>query len=124
MGWDRHELLWDGMGWDRKKCPMDKPGDYSRRQESKQQGLLDEILNYGQKAHEIYDNALHQRLEDNPMAHSRPTVLKLVKQHGECGSTDLRRYHARASKEPDCRSEATVSVYSDITISNVSEKLF
>ena len=25
MGWDRHELLWDGMGWDRKKCPMDKP---------------------------------------------------------------------------------------------------
>ena len=27
MGWDRHELLWNGMGWDRKKCPMDKPED-------------------------------------------------------------------------------------------------
>ena len=27
MGWDRHKLLWDGMGWDRKICPMDKPGD-------------------------------------------------------------------------------------------------
>ena len=26
MGWDRHELLWNGMGWDRKICPMDKPG--------------------------------------------------------------------------------------------------
>ena len=25
MGWDRHKLLWDGMGWDRKICPMDKP---------------------------------------------------------------------------------------------------
>ena len=25
--WDRHNLLWDGMGWDRKICPMDKPVD-------------------------------------------------------------------------------------------------
>ena len=25
MGWDRHELPWNGMGWDRKICPMDKP---------------------------------------------------------------------------------------------------
>ena len=28
MGWDRHNLLWDGMGWDRKICPMDKPENY------------------------------------------------------------------------------------------------
>ena len=103
------------------KMITDVMRDYSRCQGSKQQGLLDEILNYGQKAHQLYDNALHQWLEDNPMAHSRPAVLKLVKQHGECGSRDLRRYHDRASKEPDCRSEATVSVYSDTTISNVSE---
>ena len=26
MGWDMHELLWNGMGWGRKICPMDKPG--------------------------------------------------------------------------------------------------
>ena len=25
MGWDRHKFLWDGMGWNRKICPMDKP---------------------------------------------------------------------------------------------------
>ena len=25
MGWDRHKLLWHGMGWDKKICPMDKP---------------------------------------------------------------------------------------------------
>ena len=23
----RHNLLWDGMGWDRKICPMDKPAN-------------------------------------------------------------------------------------------------
>ena len=23
MDWDRHELLWNKMGWDRKICPMD-----------------------------------------------------------------------------------------------------
>ena len=28
MGWDRHKLLWNGMGWDRKICPMDKPVRY------------------------------------------------------------------------------------------------
>jgi len=26
MGWDRHKLLCDGMGWDRQICPMDNPG--------------------------------------------------------------------------------------------------
>ena len=25
MGWDRHKLPWDGMGWDRKICAIDKP---------------------------------------------------------------------------------------------------
>ena len=33
MGWDgmgRHNLLWDGMGWDRKICSMDKHGNISR----------------------------------------------------------------------------------------------
>ena len=33
MGWDRHNLLWDGMGWDRKICPMDKPGNYPKHNE-------------------------------------------------------------------------------------------
>ena len=27
MGWDRYELLWNDMGWGRKICPMDKPGE-------------------------------------------------------------------------------------------------
>ena len=33
MGWDRHNLLLIccGMGWDRKICPMDKPGEYERK---------------------------------------------------------------------------------------------
>ena len=25
MGWDRHKLLWNGIRWDKKICPMDKP---------------------------------------------------------------------------------------------------
>ena len=29
MGWDRHKLLWDGTGWDRKICPVDKPAYYA-----------------------------------------------------------------------------------------------
>ena len=28
MGWYRHELLWNGMRWDRKICPMDKREDF------------------------------------------------------------------------------------------------
>ena len=31
MGWDRHELLWNNAGWDRKICPMNKPGNYYSR---------------------------------------------------------------------------------------------
>ena len=29
--WDRHELLLNGMGWDRKICPMDKPVRHSTK---------------------------------------------------------------------------------------------
>ena len=25
MRWDRHELLWDGIGWGKKICSIDKP---------------------------------------------------------------------------------------------------
>ena len=28
MGWDRNELLWNGMGRGRKMCPMAKLGDF------------------------------------------------------------------------------------------------
>jgi len=48
-------------------------------------------------------------------------VQKLVKEYAAKGTDDLMRYHARASKEPDNRSLATVSTTTS-SVSNVSAK--
>ena len=62
------------------KMITDVMREYSRRQEENNQLLLDKTLEYGLRAHGIYNNAIHQWLEDNPEAHSRPLVQNLVKE--------------------------------------------
>ena len=83
--------------------------DYSRLSYKVDQNLLDRTLKYGLNAHTIFNNALHQWLEDNAEAHSAPIVCKLVKEYEERGSEDLVRYHSRASKTLEDRSVAIVS---------------
>ena len=90
------------------KMITDVMREYSGRQEDNNQLLLDKTLEYGLRAHGIYNNALHQWLEDNPEAHSRPLVQNLVKEYREKESEDLKRYYDRASRKPECRSKPTV----------------
>ena len=46
MGWIRHKLAWDGMGWNRKICPMDKPVD-SSKSEAFEAGVAEAALTIG-----------------------------------------------------------------------------
>ena len=82
--------------------------EYSGGQEESDQLLLDKTLEYGLRAHGIYNNALHRWLEHNPEAHSRPLVENLVKEYRKKESEDLKRYYDRASRKPECRSKPTV----------------
>ena len=77
------------------KMITDVMREYSGRQEDNNQLLLDKTLEYGLRAHGIYNNALHQWLEDNPEAHSRPLVQNLVKEYRKKESEDLKRYYDR-----------------------------
>ena len=94
--------------------------EYSKLDPKADQGLLDDTLQYGLKAHSTYSAALHQWLEDNHEAHSAPVVKRLVKEYEAKGCEDLKRYHVRASKVPDERSLATVSTTSRGTCSSTS----
>ena len=83
--------------------------DYSQLSYKVNQNLLDQTLKYGLNAYTIFNNALHQWLENNAEAHTAPIVCKLVKEYEERGSKDLVRYHSRPSKTLEERLVATVS---------------
>jgi len=83
--------------------------DYSRLECKPNKNLLDKTLEYCLKAHSIYCAALHQWLENNADSHSACIVQNLVKDYEVTGDVDVKRYHCRASKEPEDRSIATVS---------------
>ena len=96
--------------------------EYSKLDPKADQGLLDDTLQYGLKAHSIYSTALHQWLENNQKAHSVPVVTRLVKEYEAKGVDDLKRYHVRASKAPDERSSATMSTAGSSSCTSVVSK--
>jgi len=69
--------------------------------------LLDAILSYGLKAHEVYSNGLQTWLDCNPSSHAHAVVQKLKDDHDQNGTAELIRYHKRASADPDSRSQST-----------------
>ena len=93
--------------------------EYSKLDPRADQGLLDDTLQYGFKAHSIYSTALHQWLENNQEAHSVPVVSRLVKEYEAKGVDDLKRYHVRASKAPYERSSAIMSTASSSNCTSV-----
>ena len=65
--------------------------EYSKLDTKADQGLLDDTLQYGLKAHSTYSAALHQWLEDNNEAHCALVVKRLVKECEAKGCEDLKR---------------------------------
>ena len=83
--------------------------NYSRSLTKVDEPLLKNTLEYGLKAHNVYAAALHQWLEDNPNSLARGVVEELITNYPEEDITKLKKYYARALKDPENRTVGTMS---------------
>ena len=87
--------------------------EYGRSSNKVERGILEAVLNYGLKAHELFSTALNEWLAQNPESFARDKIKKLMSRFPERESEHLRRYYSRACKDPLERSVWTASQLSD-----------
>ena len=74
---------------------------YSRPLVKVDELLLKNTLEYGLKAHSVYTTALHQCVEDNSNSLARDVVENLITNYPDEDIIKLKKYYARASKDPE-----------------------
>ena len=85
--------------------------------------LLKNTLEYGLKAHNVYAAAMHQWLEDNPNSLARGVVEELITNYPEEDITKLKKYYARALKDPENRTVGTMSSSSRTSTSYLGTRI-
>ena len=96
---------------------------YSRSLEKVDELLLKNTLECGLKAHSVYTTALHQWLEDNPNSLARDVIENLITNYPEEDIIKLKKYYARALKDPENRTAGTISSHSRTSTSYLGTRI-